>query len=113
MEPRVLTMAEIARRVVVFPAPLAPSTGVITPSSLAKLTPCGAWVRPETARTVWTSRMAPTLLSQIRLDDFGVALHLGGAPLGDALAEVEHHDLLRHLHDQAHVVLDEENRDGE
>jgi hypothetical protein len=46
MEPRVLTMAEIARRVVVFPAPLAPSTVVMPPSSIAKLTPWSAWVRP-------------------------------------------------------------------
>src|SRR3712207_6973039 len=44
------------------------------------------------------------------LDHPRVAAHLGGRALGDLLAVVQHGDALRDLHDQAHVVLDQEDR---
>ena len=37
----------------------------------------------------------------------GSLLDVDWAAVGDLLAEVQHDDALRHLHDQAHVVLDE------
>jgi hypothetical protein len=46
MTPVVRTMAEMARSVVVLPAPLAPSTVVMPPGSMENVTPCSAWVRP-------------------------------------------------------------------
>jgi hypothetical protein len=44
--PAVRTIRQIARSVVVFPAPLAPSMVVIPPDAMEKLTPCSAVVRP-------------------------------------------------------------------
>ena len=42
--PSVRTMPQMARSVVVLPAPLAPSSVVMPPGSSAKLTPCSACV---------------------------------------------------------------------
>ena len=39
-------MREIARRVVVLPAPFAPRMVVMPPAVMEKLTPCRALVRP-------------------------------------------------------------------
>ncbi len=44
--PVVRTMLQIARSVVVLPAPLAPSRVVRLPSLRAKLSPCSAWTWP-------------------------------------------------------------------
>jgi len=46
IEPAVRTMREIARSVVVLPAPFAPRMVVIPPRAMLKLTPCSAFVRP-------------------------------------------------------------------
>ena len=37
---------EIARMVVDLPAPLAPISATISPSSTVRLMPCSAWIRP-------------------------------------------------------------------
>ena len=44
--PAVRTIREIARNVVVLPAPFAPRIVVIPPFTMPKLTPCKAFVRP-------------------------------------------------------------------
>ena len=49
-------------------------------------------------------------LAEVGLDDLGVALDLGGQALGDQLAEVEHVDAVGEVHDDLHVVLDEQDR---
>ena len=46
MEPSVCTMLQMARRVVVLPAPLAPRTVTIWPGSTCRLTPRIAWIGP-------------------------------------------------------------------
>ena len=46
IEPAVRTMREMARSVVVLPAPFAPRMVVMPPASMEKLTPCSALVRP-------------------------------------------------------------------
>jgi hypothetical protein len=46
MVPVVLTMPVMARSVVVFPAPLAPSRETMAPSSTAAVTPCRAFIGP-------------------------------------------------------------------
>ena len=48
-------------------------------------------------------------LAQVGLDDALVALDLGRRALGDALAVVEHRDALGDAHDDAHLVLDEQD----
>jgi hypothetical protein len=44
--PRVATVPEIARSVVVFPAPFGPRTATISPSSTVSEIPCRAWTGP-------------------------------------------------------------------
>ena len=39
-------MPEMARMVVVLPAPFAPIRATISPSSTCRLMPCSAWMRP-------------------------------------------------------------------
>jgi hypothetical protein len=46
MSPLCRTVPETARSVVVFPAPFAPRTATIEPSSTASDTPCSAFVAP-------------------------------------------------------------------
>src|SRR3954468_8180890 len=48
--------------------------------------------------------------SEIRLDDFRIALHVGRLAFGDLLAVVEHHHPIAHVHHQAHIVLDQQHR---
>jgi hypothetical protein len=46
MSPVACTMPEIARSVVVFPAPLAPSSVVTPPSATVSSSPNSTWVAP-------------------------------------------------------------------
>src|SRR3972149_1783543 len=65
----------------------------------------------------WTSSIlalrgpAPLLPPEVRLDDPRVLLDFGGLALGDLLAVVQHGHLVRHFHDDPHVVLDQEDRE--
>ena len=55
----------------------------------------------------------PHLLAEVGADDVGVALHLVGHAGGDRYAEVDDHHPVGEVHDQAHVVLDHDDRDVE
>src|SRR5574338_372298 len=106
----------MARRVVDFPAPLAPSTVTISPWWTARSIPCSASTLPYLTRS-WrvsrsVSRTSGLLRAQVGLDHPGIALDRRGRPLGDLLAEHEHHDVFAGAHHQAHVVLDEEDGDA-
>src|SRR5882724_2970168 len=127
--PLVFTMPHTARSVVVLPAPLAPRIAVMPPASTAKPKPWRTLVAPYCASrfsassSVGTSSRLPSqflaspsqflaspsqfLASKVGLDHVGVALDLGGRALGDLPAEVEHDHPVRHLHHEAHVVLDQ------
>src|SRR5258708_12833826 len=50
--------------------------------------------------------------AEIRLEHGRIAGHRLGRPLGDLAAEIEHNDPPRDPHDEAHVVLDQEDRDA-
>src|SRR6476620_5445520 len=50
--------------------------------------------------------------SEIGLDDASVLLDLAWQPFGDLLSEVEYRDAVAHVHHQAHVVLDEHDREA-
>ena len=54
-------------------------------------------------------RLAPTLPTQVGLDDPGVLLHVGWFPFGDLLAIIEDRHPIGHLHHHAHVVLDQQD----
>src|SRR5919197_2400005 len=112
MRPVRRTMPLMARSVVVFPAPFAPSTVTIAPSPTSSVTPCSARMAPYCA---WTSSSSSSAIGlcgpQIGLDHGAVALNVGGRPLGDLASEVEADDVVGHLHDEVHVVLDDEHRE--
>ena len=50
-------------------------------------------------------------LAQVRGAHERVGLHLGGRAEGDDLTEVEHVDVVARAHHEAHVVLDEQDRE--
>src|SRR5918994_2107403 len=116
-----LTVPEIARSIVVLPAPLAPSTATIWPSSTASETPCSARTGPYRAWTSLSSRSAIRRLrlglrgtgvlvgAEVGLDHRRVGSHLGGRSVRDLLAEVEHVHVVGDAHDEVHVVLDEQH----
>src|SRR5215208_1486295 len=108
--PFVRTMPEIARSVVVLPAPLAPSSATISPSFTSSETPCSALTGPYRASTLRSSSSG-IFLAEVGLDDGGVRAHLGGCPLGDLAAEIEDVHAVGDRHHEVHVVLDEQ--DGE
>src|SRR5262245_42940866 len=55
----------------------------------------------------------PPMSTKISLDHSRIALHLLRRSLGDLLPEVQHRDDSRELHDQRHLVLDQQDRDAE
>src|SRR5690625_673811 len=115
---------EMARSVVVLPAPLPPSSVGMPPSATFMRMPLTAPRWPEAMLTSTRSRSAMRLLlfrgvpvvliiaTQVRFDAPLVALHLGRAALTDLAAVVQHGDVIGDLHDQAHVVLDEQHGDA-
>src|SRR5437660_5316697 len=69
--------------------------------------PAGARV-PPVARS--TGHAPSFALAQVRVDDRTVGAHLVGGPLGDLLAVIQHHHATRDVHDDPHVVLDQDDR---
>src|SRR5919108_1954392 len=76
-----------------------------TPSAPSR----GVWAPPAPEPC---SSAAP-LTAQVRPDHFLVALNLGRRAQRNASAEVERKDAVGQIHDDSHVVLDEDHRDGE
>src|ERR1700716_1968829 len=102
-----------ARSRVVLPAPFAPSTAVMLPSSARNETPFNARTasyRTARSRTSSTVRLLLDGLAEIGLDDRRVIANPRRLTAGDDLAEVEDDDLVGHPHDKVHVVLDEHHR---
>ena len=52
------------------------------------------------------------LLSKVSLDDFRIRTDFMRGPLGDLTPMIEDHDPLAQIHDDLHVVFDEENTDS-
>src|SRR6185437_2342010 len=99
---------EMARMVVVLPAPLAPISATTSPSSMPIEMPCSASIRPY-ATTTSSSSSSIFGHPQVGGDDLGIAAYLGGRALGDLPAELQDHDPVGYAHHQAHVVLDEQH----
>src|SRR5260370_551777 len=104
--PVLRTVPDMARRVVVLPAPLAPRSATMPPASTLSDTPCSALMGPYAATTPFSSSCAILLRPQVGLDDARVGLHFARGAFGDHAAEVEHDDAIADSHDQVHVVLD-------
>src|SRR5262249_36889176 len=112
MSPLLRTVAEIARRVVVLPAPFAPRTATISPSPTTRSIPCKACNGPYRAATPRSSSrgMLGPLAAQISLDHGGVPPPPRGRPPGDLAPEVEDVNAVGDAHDETHVVLDQQDR---
>src|SRR5277367_3959532 len=113
ISPVVRTIPQIARSVVVLPAPLAPSSAVTPPASTAKSMPCSTRVSPYPAWSPRASSNADMLLlvrlTKIRPDHFGFVTHLIRCPIGDLQAELQRHHLVGHTHHQVHVMLHQQD----
>src|SRR5580692_9016008 len=101
ISPVVRTIPQIARSVVVLPAPLAPSSAVTPPSSTEKSMPCSTRVSPYAAcRPLASSSAGMSVfllrVAEIGADDFRLGPHLVRRAVGDLDAEFQRHDLVGH-----------------
>src|SRR5512132_174761 len=108
MSPDVRVMLEIARSVVVLPAPFAPRSATTSPSSTRSETPWSARMGPYRAWTSFSSSSG-ILASEIGLDHVGVLLHLARRSLRDLPPEVQDVNALADAHDERHVMLDDQD----
>ena len=108
------TVPEIARSVVVLPAPLAPRTATICALGDLERHPAERLNRPVAGLDAVERRAADavTLVGTPRYASItaGIGLHLRGRAGGDLATEAEHVDEVRDAHHEAHVVLDEQDR---
>src|SRR5919204_867496 len=102
------TVPETDRSVVVLPAPFAPSSATISPSSTRSDTPCSALIGPYRASTPRSSSSGGIFSSEIRLDHLWVYPHVRRRAAGDQTPEVENVHVITDGHDEVHVVLDEQ-----
>src|SRR5260370_17184857 len=103
--PVLRTVPDMARRVVVLPAPLAPRSATMPPASTLSDTPCSALMGPYAATTPFSSSCAILLRPQVGLDDARVGLYFARGAFRDHAAEVEHDDAIADSHDKFHMVL--------
>ena len=110
---------EIARMMVVLPAPLAPEQrhqlALVAPPAKPRAAPrSGRSARrcrgPPAGSAVVSVRSVVIGHPQVGGDDLRVLADLGGQPVGDLAAELEHHDPVGDAHHQPHVVLDQQHR---
>src|SRR5258707_6119927 len=113
ISPPLRTRPEIARRVVVLPAPFAPSSATISPSSTFSDSPCSATIGPYRAVTFRSSSRGIELPPEIRLDHVRVRAHLGRRAFRELAPEVEDVHTVGDRHHEVHVVLDEEHGERE
>src|SRR5438874_2585433 len=110
----------IVRSSVVLPAPFAPSTAVIVPGRACMETPSRARTAPYVVTTssiaspsaidtAHLARVRVDVLAEVGLEDLRVVAYLCRRPGRDDAAEVEDDDAVAHLHDEVHVVLDEQD----
>src|SRR5919197_3817313 len=103
------TVPETDRSVVVLPAPLAPSSATISPSSTRSETPWSALIGPYRASTPRSSSSGGIVSSEICLDHLWVCPYVGGLAAGDQAPEVENVHVVADRHDEVHVVLNEQH----
>src|SRR6185437_9397288 len=108
--PRFLMSPEITRRVVDFPAPFAPISVTISPSSTWRSMPLRAFMPPYPALSPLTlrsdiARAGDRPRPQIGFDHDTVALDFRGRALADLAAVVQHGEPLADAHDDPHLVL--------
>ena len=108
----------MARRVVVLPAPLAPSSATTSPSPTARsrlphhrgVLVAGGEPLDAEGRAAHPLHDLGGRAAQVGLDHARIAAHFGGRTGRDQLAELEHEDLVADAQHEAHVVVDQEHR---
>src|ERR1700677_2317428 len=118
MSPCVRTIPQIARSVVVLPAPLAPNRAVTPPSSTEKLMPWRTFVSPYAACRLLASSNAGMnvfllRVAEIGADHFRFGTHLVRRSIGDLHAKLQRHDFVGDPHHQVHVMLDQQDAEIE
>src|SRR6266705_810525 len=104
---RTRVMPQMLRTSVVLPAPLGPSSPTTPPPGTASDTLRSTSMRPYPAvRPRISSMTGPP--SEIGFDDECVFLHFGRASLRYLFTVVENVNDLREVHDDPHVVLDDQ-----
>src|SRR5262249_50874533 len=106
---RLRTMPRMARKVVVFPAPLRPMSEIVSPSRMSKETPCNTWLSPYQALRSSISRRAP-LAGMLGPHIGGAHALIGGdfgvAAFGKDLATLQHGDAVAKVRHDREIVLD-------
>src|SRR5574341_2211915 len=109
---RALIRPEIVLSSVVFPAPFAPMIATISPARTCIVTFLSTFSLPypdSTFRSFSISRSP--VLPQVDPDHLTVLLDGERPVLGDLLPGAQHDDLVGDVHDQRHVMLDEQDGD--
>src|SRR5690606_35728658 len=99
----------MVRSVVVLPAPLRPSSTVVSPAGTSNVTPCKMWNRPMCAPKSRTSSMLDMLCPQIRGLNLTVGDDFPRRPLGQKLAVLQHRNAVRDVEHDVHLVLDQQD----
>src|SRR5688572_10358465 len=97
----------IAARRVDLPAPLGPSSATVSPFSTASETSCSTGAAPYEA-----CRSESRSIAKVGLHHRRMRAHFVRRAFGDARAEVEHYHAAGERQQEAHVVLDQQNRDA-
>src|SRR5262245_12064193 len=94
-----------------LPAPLAPSSAVISPGATSSEMPCNTSRPPRSTTRSRTLKAASAILpgSQIGAANARIIEHGAGRPERQQLAEIEHHGLDAERRDQVGVVVDQHN----
>src|SRR6266478_1542651 len=94
-----------------LPLPFAPSSATTSPCATPNPTPnriCLFGYPASTPRTI--SNLSA--MAEIGFQNHSVRADCGGRPIRDGLAVIEHHDTVRHVHDELDRVLYEKNSDA-
>src|SRR5258708_19029313 len=108
------TIPEIARRVVVLPAPLIPSSPTRPPSGTSRSTPCSTTAAPYAARKFLMTRAGIRLggrdRARERRDDQRILGDLAWSPFRDHAAEIEHRHRVCDRQHKANAVRNQDHR---
>src|SRR5207245_7238099 len=102
----------MTRSTVDLPAPFGPTMQVRLPSSMLRSTPCKMSPPPYPALTPASSRRVAISGSQVRVEHGRLLAHRVRLAEGNRTSSVQHDNLGAQVHDPAHVVLDDEERDA-
>src|SRR5690242_17007720 len=97
------------RMVVVLPAPLRPSSTVTASGRTRSETPCRMWCWPMFVCTPSSSSTSGMRAPEVRGLDLRARADLGGRPVGDEAAVLQHRDRVGQGHHHVDLVLDEQD----